>query len=207
MKRKKLKIILSFVAIIPLLLFSYQGQTNGNGTTEQHATNELDGKNISNEEKVNKVNVIQANAENTNKVSLTHSELIDITNEFMDILVQDVDQDYKVKAIDTKAELINKFKKITTAEVAEEYVSFYYREKADGLYIIPTETPPWFVETEPYHKDIIAENKVKITQENKSDLYGDYTIEIELTYDESWKITNIYHHNTNNDTIETNQVV
>ena len=48
---------------------------------------------------------------------------------------------------------------------------------------------------------------MKITQKNKSDLYGDYMIEIELTYDESWKITNIYHHNANNDTIETNQAV
>ena len=99
MKRKKLKIILSFVAIIPLLLFSYQGQTNGNGTTEQYTTNEMDGKNVSNEEEVSKFKVIQANAEDTKEINLTHSELINITNEFMDILVQDVDQNYKVKGI------------------------------------------------------------------------------------------------------------
>ncbi|WP_112181699.1 MULTISPECIES: hypothetical protein [Paraliobacillus] len=208
MKQQKVKIILAFTAIIPLLLFSYQGQTNGNVkeslTSKELSNNQIEKKQILTNVETNR---LASSQEEIKTPVLEHNELIDITNKFMDILVQDVNQQYKVNGIETKAELIDKFTAITTAEIAEEYVSYYYEEKEDGLYIIPTETPPWFMESEAYEKESIEENKVKITQQNESDLYGAYTIEIELTYSEKgWKITNIDHSDQNNDTIEGNQV-
>lgn len=192
MKQQKAKIILAFMAIIPLLLFSYQGQTTiGSVPTERFSSKEMNTKAIQ----------TSSSEETIKKPNLEHNELLDITNTFMEMLVQDVDQQYKVDGMDTKEALIDKFKNIATAEVAEEYVSYYYEEKEDGLYIIPTETPPWLTESEPYQKENIGKNKMKITQQNQSDLYGDYTIEIELTYKKKWIITNIYHGDENNGTI------
>ncbi|WP_117169033.1 hypothetical protein [Paraliobacillus sediminis] len=209
MKREKLKVLLAFTAIIPLFLFSYQGQTNGDITTESVTSKELSANQVLKKEEATNVeaNRLASSQEDIKTPTLEHNELIDITNTFMDILVQDVDQQYKVNGIETKVELIDKFKDTTTEEIATEYVSHYYEEKEDGLYIIPTETPPWFIESQPYQKESTGENKVKITQQNQSDLYGAYTIEIELTYnEEGWKITNINHNDQNNDTMETNQV-
>lgn len=209
MKRQKIKVILAFTAIIPLFLFSYQGQTNGDSTTESVTSKELSADQVIKKEKITNVeaNRLSSSQEDIKTPTLEHNEIIDITNRFMDILVQDVDQQYKVNGIDTKVKLIDKFKDTTTAEIAAEYVSYYYVEKEDGLYIIPTETPPWLIESEPYQKESVGENKVKITQQNQSDLYGAYTIEIELTYnEENWKITNINHNDQNNDTMEGNQV-
>ncbi|KKE79511.1 hypothetical protein NSA56_16930 [Oceanobacillus caeni] len=124
---------------------------------------------------------------------LTHEDIVFLTNEFMDILVQPTDINGRVIDFHTKEELLKEFEGITTKEVAMPYVDFYYKEKGDGLYIVPTETPPWFVAKNEYKIDQINETKVILTQKNQVDLYGDYTIEIEFTYNGDWKISSITH--------------
>jgi hypothetical protein len=122
---------------------------------------------------------------------LTHEEIIALTNRFMDIFVQDIDSNYKVIQFDTKEELLNEFEKITTKETVQQFVDFYYMEKADGLYLLPTETPPWFLEENDYDMIRMDASTVKVVQDNYTELDGDYQLELEFTYDTDWKITNI----------------
>ncbi|WP_067725649.1 hypothetical protein [Oceanobacillus damuensis] len=129
--------------------------------------------------------VIADNAE------LQHDDVIHLTSTFMDILVQDVDEKYKVKSFDTKEELLDEFEKVTARTTAQEYVDFYYMEEADGMYILPTETPPWFLEENDYDMIKVDDSTVKVVQENYTDLYGDYVLELEFTFDGDWKITEI----------------
>lgn len=127
-------------------------------------------------------------------VSVSHKEITGLMEQFMNQIVQEIDEDYKVVHYQTKDELLDTFEKISTREVAITYVDFYFTEKDDGLYLLPTETPPWFIPENDYDVIQLNWNKVMVEQYNQLDLYGDYTIQVELTYiDGAWKITNITH--------------
>ncbi|WP_121614855.1 hypothetical protein [Virgibacillus halodenitrificans] len=122
---------------------------------------------------------------------ISQREITDITSRFIEILIQKADENYKVKKYQTKTDLLHAFEEVTTNDVAQPYVDFYYEEKNDGLYILPTETPAWFVEENAYDIIQMEGNKVKVIQENNSPLHGKYHIEIEFTFQKEWKITDI----------------
>ncbi|SET33177.1 hypothetical protein SAMN05216389_10918 [Oceanobacillus limi] len=123
---------------------------------------------------------------------LTHEEILQLTDEFMNLLVQEIDEDYQVRNFDTKEELLEAFEEVTTHEVAYDFVDFYYTEELGKLYIIPTETPPWFMEENDYDVIQLNQEGVKVIQENDSVLYGEYTIELVFTkVNGSWKITEV----------------
>ncbi|MGN8645241.1 hypothetical protein ACTNEO_03990 [Gracilibacillus sp. HCP3S3_G5_1] len=129
----------------------------------------------------------------TDSNEITHAEIVKLTDTFMDLLVQEVDDHYKVVRFNTKEELINAFEPYIVREAVQPYIDFYFKEKEDGLYILPTETPPWFDKDEDYNKKI-EDNKVTITQANENALYGKYTIEMGFEkMDGTWKIVNISH--------------
>ncbi|MFU0788473.1 hypothetical protein [Virgibacillus proomii] len=124
---------------------------------------------------------------------LSHEEIIKLSHQFINILLQPVDAKYRVENYQTKGDLYQKFNTISYQKVAEPYVEYYYKEKEDGLYLRPTSAPPWFKQDKPYEVVKESDNKVKIKQKNKSDIYGNYTIEIEFTFTDQWRITNIHH--------------
>src|SRR5699024_2198800 len=112
-------------------------------------------------------------------------------NQFMEILVQDIDSDNKVKRVDSKKALIQSFKHVADQETAKSFVDMYYEERDDGLYVIPTEKPAWIDEDQDIDVIQLEDNRVKALQHNQSDLYRDYTIAIEFTYDNEWVISNV----------------
>ncbi|WP_085991500.1 hypothetical protein [Oceanobacillus senegalensis] len=127
----------------------------------------------------------------TQEKELRHEDIISLTKEFMDILIQESGENYKVKGFQTEEQILKELDKITTRQVAEAYVPYYYEEKTDGLYIVPTETPPWFIPKNSYEMKQVSDVQTKITQHNRTELDGDYTIEIEFTHQKNWKITNV----------------
>lgn len=205
MKKQRAKIIIGLLAIIPFVIFSYLGSA-AIETDQSFVAAELQGKNKEEAEMKERQSTVRASQ--NEQLSLSHEKIVTLTNRFMETLVQTSDEQYKVKQYDTKAELLDQFESFATREVAAEFVHFYYQEKADGLYILPTELPPWFVKDQSYQQEWLADNVCKITQHNQSDLYGEYVIEIEMTYQQgTWKITAIDHTNENNDTIGANQAI
>ncbi|UJL45128.1 hypothetical protein KFZ58_11950 [Virgibacillus sp. NKC19-16] len=139
----------------------------------------------------NDLQIVEAEEDQQKEEHITHEEVISLTGEFMDILVQEADENYKVVNYDTKDELLNAFEQVTTRETAKIYVDYFYREEADGLYILPTETPPWFMEENEYDMVQLDNKQVKVVQENQSFFYDEYEIEIEFSFEKEWKITNI----------------
>lgn len=174
---KYLKWIISCTIILPLF-FMIQ-------TPEVQTSSEVE---YSNNDENSKIVSIKKESP---KKQLSHDRIVTLTNQFMKILVQDIDSNNKVVNYNTKKELLEEFGKVTTKNVAAEYVDYYYQNKSNGLYIIPTETPPWFNEKNDYDMIQTGDNVIKVMQENKSDLYGPYTVEIEFTYNDKWKITDI----------------
>ncbi|WP_077327657.1 hypothetical protein [Virgibacillus siamensis] len=133
-------------------------------------------------------------SQSENMKKLSDQKVISMTNQFMNILIQDLDKHNKVIHFDSKEALLNKFETVTTREVALKYVDFYFKEKADGLYVVPTERPSWFQEQNDYDMIRKDKNVVQVVQHNKNDLYGSYTVKFEFTYSGGkWKITSIKH--------------
>ncbi|MFD1020555.1 hypothetical protein [Thalassobacillus hwangdonensis] len=124
---------------------------------------------------------------------LDHELIVELTEGFMNQLVQPVDEANKVKNYDSKDSLLSDFEPYSSIEVARTYVDYYYKEDQEGLYIRPTETPPWFVNEAPYDNIKLDDRHFRIKQTNKSELYGEYTIQIDFEYDGAWKITRIEH--------------
>ncbi|MBM7570902.1 hypothetical protein [Aquibacillus albus] len=132
------------------------------------------------------------NTANRKEVKLTHADVVAITEKFLQLLVQETDENYKVINHDSKASLLKEFRSVCEISVAKKYVDYYFEERNESLYIVPTETPPWFEKNQDY--EMIDKGHVyEITQTNESALYGSYKIEFEFTYDKKWKITNITH--------------
>lgn len=126
---------------------------------------------------------------------ISHEEIVRLTDEFMNILVQETDENYQVKDHVDKESLVKAFDSVSTKEVVKPYVNTYYYEENGVLYIIPTETPPWFDKQNEYDVLQLEQNKFLVKQENQSDLYEDYKVDIEITFVEpEWKITKITHH-------------
>src|SRR5699024_10586467 len=123
---------------------------------------------------------------------LTHEQIVDLTDTFMELLVQEIDDHYRVVRFETIEELMDAFTPYITKEAVQPYIDFYYEEKEDGLYLLPTETPPWFENEVEYDKETLDNGNVRVTQHNENALYGKYTIMIDFEYnDGTWKIVNI----------------
>lgn len=138
------------------------------------------------------IELVSANkSDNQTIEELTHEEIIDVTNRFRELLIQDIDEHYRVTDFNTKEDLLNAFTEVTTKELASNYVDYYYIEQEEALYILPTEAPPGFIPGNDYNMIQLSETEFVIQQTNFSYIYGEYTLEINFTYEADWKITNM----------------
>ncbi|MGM8216525.1 hypothetical protein ACLIA0_13225 [Bacillaceae bacterium W0354] len=171
MKLKHLMILT--LGIVILSIITVNAETNTPFTMHNHENHQL-----LKIERNEFINVEKNDAE------LSHTQIVQVTKRFMDQLVQEVDDDYKVIKYNTMEQLKNSFSNIATKNVVDQFVDFYFVEKEDGLYIIPTDTPPWFESNADYEMKKIGDQSFLITQQNKSDLHGNYTIMFEIKLNE-----------------------
>jgi hypothetical protein len=146
------------------------------------------------EKPINSGEKVEQSSTQTSIQSISRNEIIRLTDEFIATLVQDTDLNYQVQNYHNKVSLLQAFEKIATEEVVTPYIDYYFKEEHDRLYIVPTETPPWFIKQNEYDVVQLDNNKVLVKQENNSELYGEYGIDIEFTFaNQEWKITKIIH--------------
>ncbi|MBT2217050.1 hypothetical protein F3157_03110 [Virgibacillus dakarensis] len=166
------------VIVLPLLFFMPKtGLTMAVASNEQYTYAEAASSTV--------------NKDQSKQQPITKEEIIAKTNKFMDLLVQDTGNNYKVTNFKTKEALIKAFDQVASKETAEKFIDMYYDEEDDGLYIIPTETPAWLDENNDFNVIQLQKNQVKVVQHSRSALHGVYSIEIEFTYDDGWRITNV----------------
>ncbi|MFC0523943.1 hypothetical protein ACFFGV_10270 [Pontibacillus salicampi] len=125
---------------------------------------------------------------------LSEKKMEELIHTFYDKLIQETDERNFAVDYTSKDALIESFTSISTTKLAKEYVDFYYKEYNNELYLVPTETPAWFVKGNDYQVKQSSENQVKLTQRNQSDLYGNYTITFTFAQqDGKWKLVGIEH--------------
>ncbi|WP_153465244.1 hypothetical protein [Sediminibacillus terrae] len=187
MRKTAATILATFVLIliIPLLILSGQGDKADilPSNNIEHAS----------QAKTSPAHESPGEDEPTKESTPTHEELVSVTETFIDLLVQETDDNYRVTNYHSIDEITDAFTKVATPSAAKKYIDYYYEEKGDGLYLLPAETPPWFQSESEYEMIESGDGTVKVIQDNQTDLHGSYTLELELTYDDSWKITDTKH--------------
>lgn len=198
-------------SILPLLigiliafgLFSYGEQT----TSKQYTSEDLSKKSFSMEPIELNENVAVASSlqsshtvlekqvkttsttKNTDSDQPDKGDFIKLTDTFMNEMIQPTDENNKVNQFDTKEELMNHLSQYASEDLSRYYVEGLYEEKKDGLYIIPTELPPWVMKGEPSELVKLDDGNYQLNQENQSDLYGNYSIQVSITMEnDDWKI-------------------
>lgn len=174
---------------IGLLLFSYQTSLLGSIEANDVKPN-YDQIQYTNRSIMMKEGIVQLDVGDV-QAPISQEIIYEKTEAFINTLLQDIDENYKVKGISTKAALIEEFNDVITEEAVEPYIDFYFEEIEGELYIVPTELPPWFIIGEPYEMKELENGNVVIKQENISEMYGEYQIEIEFSFDKDWRITRI----------------
>ncbi|WP_349408242.1 hypothetical protein [Pseudalkalibacillus sp. SCS-8] len=138
-----------------------------------------------------KVKTITTEAK-TDHENPTKGDFIKLADSFMTEMIQSTNEDGKVTSFETKDQLIEHMKDYASSEVTEYYVDGLYEEKSEGLYIIPTELPPWIVTGEPSELKKLDDEHYQLKQVNETDLYGTYTIQIDYSKkDSKWIITSV----------------
>ncbi|GEM_PF-2702301 len=193
MKQKKFIILVTTITLIlvGLLLLSYQLPTKKD---YQAVAEDGSYRSMQSMEKtiVIKEDIVQLDRA-TEQHLLTEDVIIDKAEAFINIFLQDIDQDYKVKGISTKEALIDRYQDIVSKQAVQPYIDYYFEEHDGGLYIVPTELPPWFISGNPYEVTQLDNGNVVIEQENEIDLYGRYRILIEFSQEDNWQIVRIEH--------------
>ncbi|WLR50308.1 hypothetical protein LC040_13645 [Bacillus tianshenii] len=135
-----------------------------------------------------------ATAESASYSELEEEDIARATQSFIDTLVQNSDENYRVTRYDNKEELLDAFDSIAVEKAVKPYVDYYFQEKNGDLYIKPTELPPWFKPNQSYEIDQIDNTHAKVQQSNETSLYGNYTITIDFLYkNEQWVIQDVHY--------------
>ncbi|WP_066173901.1 LPXTG cell wall anchor domain-containing protein [Bacillus marinisedimentorum] len=115
----------------------------------------------------------------------------ELEKKFKDWVIQDADEDHKVKNFDSKEEFKSKLAEIMAMDVAEYIVNTWYYEEDGSLYIIPKDGPIFLNMEKDYILEEKGENEYKLTQEAENTLRGRYTLTIQyLKEDGNWIISN-----------------
>lgn len=198
MKKRKhvLKVLVSIFSLCMIVMFVNEIDIQKSLEIGNEHTEALSKKRITTQKEIQVSNdgylFEQNNNVNEKRVEISEEDIISLTNRFMDEFVQETDDNNKVKNYTNKEELIKAFEDIATNEIVATFINDYYYEENNELYLIPTETPPWFIADEDYEIEQISNDVVTVTQANSLELYGDYTIIIEFFYDNGiWKISDV----------------
>ncbi|WP_377888081.1 hypothetical protein [Alkalihalobacillus sp. R86527] len=116
---------------------------------------------------------------------------VKVTKELTNRIVQKTNDDYKVENFSSKEEISNHLQGVASKELSNKITDFYYEEKNGALYLKPTELFPWVDYENDYDIKKLNEFQYQLVQSNQSDLYGNYTIEINFQYvNNDWVIQN-----------------
>lgn len=124
--------------------------------------------------------------------SFTERDIVRLTDRYIALIKQEIDADYRLVNVSTMTELYAAFDDIATRQVSEAHVSYYFTETEDGVYLRPTELPPWFEKDMPYTLTQVSDEEVMVEQTVEDlELYGPYQIRFWFSYTDQWRISQV----------------
>lgn len=132
-----------------------------------------------------------ASAAKNEKTEFTDEIIKNKTNIFKQQLMQETDENGKVKAFETKKSFLKSFDLYVDKDALLQFTDVLYEEKENGLYLISLDTPPWFNPDNDYDMIEVAKDKMVVQQENTSALNGTYNISFTFIYKDGWQVLDV----------------
>ncbi|RPF50275.1 hypothetical protein [Aquisalibacillus elongatus] len=129
--------------------------------------------------------ISQVKGQATEQKELSDEQVITITNQFMDHLIQETESDYEVKNYQSLEEYKSSFKDLASKNVVDQFVDYYYEERGQALYIKPTETPAWLIPDNDFNTERLSDDTFRVTQTNDIELYGKYRVIFDIKLNEN----------------------
>ncbi|SET18400.1 D-alanyl-D-alanine carboxypeptidase [Salinibacillus kushneri] len=133
----------------------------------------------------------QSDSEEIDK-TLEKQEAEQFIQSFREQLIQETDQNLRVKNFNHKEELINNLSKLADPELAKQYVDVFYKEENNHLYLIPKNGPVLLNKNIPYKLAKNEQGLYYVSQENENEMMGKYSLYILFNRTENrWMIKDI----------------
>lgn len=130
-------------------------------------------------------------------IPFTEADLTTLTEAYLTYIKQEIDDDYRLVHVATIAELYEQFDQVAMRDVSEPHVSYYFTETEEGVYLRPTELPPWFEKDIPYGLTKVSDKEVIVEQTVKNiELYGPYRIQLRFNYTDQWRMSQVDLHSS-----------
>lgn len=179
---------------------SSNGATQSQNQEQQDASNQIEksnkAKNNQEERLVSAAETDQSSS-NKNETSDTFDKerarvvLTEFEKAFKKVINYTDDQQ-RLKAFDTKQELINHFKHFMSKDLAQSMVNAYFKEKEDGVYVVAMDAPTFLKEDQPFTFSKTGPDKAKVVQERRNELIGHVNMEFILTKkDNRWIVKTV----------------
>lgn len=124
---------------------------------------------------------------------------------FMSV-IENIEDDGSLSDFHSKAELKEDFMNIMTEELADAFVTHYFDEDNDRLYVIPTEMPEWLDQEKDFTLEQVDELEYEVTQEQSNDLIGKVRMIYVITSsDDAWIVQEVRSEAMNEETNDSGQ--
>jgi len=110
------------------------------------------------------------------------AKLLSLEEQFFDLFFRpETDETGRVKAYDSKEDLLAAVTEIAERELVAPAVDEYYLEEDNKLYIIPQGMPPQIIPDQPYELRQVDEDTWALVQEAENEMMGAYKLTVEFT--------------------------
>lgn len=143
----------------------------------------------------NKDNTDNNTDKDNNKDELTKEQVISLEEDFINYLFQETNKEGKVLKYNSKEEIIDVMSNVIIEDEASNYVDSYFDVRNGELYQVAKDGPAIVIEDIPFYIEEKSEGEFLVTQNNKNELRGKYTLKI------------YYKKNSSGDYIITNRLI
>ncbi|QOR67170.1 LysM peptidoglycan-binding domain-containing protein [Cytobacillus suaedae] len=112
--------------------------------------------------------------------------------ESVDSIFESRDENLKMINIESKQELVDHVRSFMSLDFGKWFAETYFKEKDDGLYLIPKDGITWLDTTIPYNVEEVNEREVRVIQERETEMLGHRNMIYTLHYDgDNWVVDTI----------------
>ncbi|WP_026703102.1 hypothetical protein [Salibacterium aidingense] len=181
--------------IATLLVMSQPGMAPGSGNSNSEPGSDSDGQAPSAETEEDPAE----ETEEEETPELTEEKAFQLMADYEESftsLINETDSQ-KVESYQTTDEVRQHFEGVMSEDLASWMTDSYFREEADGVYVIAKDAPTWLQEDQPFELEEESEGHVRIVQERNNNLLGHVEMIYHAAYvDGQWMV----------DEIETNEL-
>ncbi|WP_163581517.1 hypothetical protein [Gracilibacillus saliphilus] len=131
--------------------------------------------------------------------------LNDYQEKFMSV-IENTEDDGTLIDYDSKEALKEEFMTVMSEDLADSFVSHYFEEENDKVYVVATEAPVWFKEDSDFSFEQVNDVEYEVTQDQSNELIGNVRMTYVITStDDSWIVSEVRSEDLNGENNESEE--